>query len=129
VSDIDTGVVDSLKALDPERPIREADVSLRLSPLERPRDTVRRSWTIEGALFCLFYKKTDTQETNDTRRPMASEYSGASGWPSMGLEPRALAASDRAHQSTYGGLVKGTRRRLASLRLPPHPTCNSGCAF
>jgi hypothetical protein len=26
VSDIDTGVVDSLKALDPERPIREADV-------------------------------------------------------------------------------------------------------
>src|SRR6266508_3037175 len=39
---------------------RTADVSLRLSPLERPRDTVRRSWTIEGALFCLFYKKTDT---------------------------------------------------------------------
>ena len=28
VSDIDTGVVDSLKALDPERPIREADVTL-----------------------------------------------------------------------------------------------------
>jgi hypothetical protein len=26
VSDIDTGVVDSLKALDPERPIREADI-------------------------------------------------------------------------------------------------------
>jgi hypothetical protein len=26
VSDIDTGVVDSLKALDPERPIREAAV-------------------------------------------------------------------------------------------------------
>ena len=27
VSDIDTGVVDSLKALDPEWPIREADVA------------------------------------------------------------------------------------------------------
>ena len=26
VSDIDTGVVDSLKALDPKRPIREADI-------------------------------------------------------------------------------------------------------
>jgi len=26
VSDIDTGVVDSLKALDPNRPIREADI-------------------------------------------------------------------------------------------------------
>ena len=26
-SDIDTGVVDSLKALDPEPPIREADIS------------------------------------------------------------------------------------------------------
>jgi hypothetical protein len=25
-SDLDTGVVDSLKALDPERPIREADL-------------------------------------------------------------------------------------------------------
>jgi hypothetical protein len=29
VSDIDTVVVDSLKVLDPERPIREADISLR----------------------------------------------------------------------------------------------------
>jgi hypothetical protein len=29
VSDIDTGVVDSLKALDPERPIREAEVHPR----------------------------------------------------------------------------------------------------
>jgi hypothetical protein len=28
VSDIDTAVVDSLKALDPNRPIREADVVL-----------------------------------------------------------------------------------------------------
>jgi hypothetical protein len=29
VSDIDTVVVDSLKALDPKRPIREADITLR----------------------------------------------------------------------------------------------------
>jgi hypothetical protein len=29
VSDIDTVVVDSLKALDPERPIREADIDRR----------------------------------------------------------------------------------------------------
>src|SRR6266853_4330195 len=29
VSDIDTVVVDSLKALDPKRPIREADIALR----------------------------------------------------------------------------------------------------
>jgi hypothetical protein len=28
VSDIDTAVVDSLKALDPKRPIREADIGL-----------------------------------------------------------------------------------------------------
>ena len=27
VSDIDTGVVDSLKVLDPDRPIREADMA------------------------------------------------------------------------------------------------------
>ena len=32
-SDIDTGVVDSLKALDPERPIRGADIArLRIGP-------------------------------------------------------------------------------------------------
>jgi len=29
VSDIDTVVVDSLKALDPKRPIREADIAQR----------------------------------------------------------------------------------------------------
>jgi hypothetical protein len=35
VSDIDTGVVDSLKVLDPRRPIREADkdAEVSLSPL------------------------------------------------------------------------------------------------
>jgi hypothetical protein len=31
VSDIDTAVVDSLKALDPKRPIREADINSRAS--------------------------------------------------------------------------------------------------
>jgi hypothetical protein len=30
VSDIDTTVVDSLKVLDPRRPIREGDITLRL---------------------------------------------------------------------------------------------------
>jgi hypothetical protein len=33
VSDIDTVVVDSLKALDPERPIREADMGSSRRPL------------------------------------------------------------------------------------------------
>ena len=32
VSDIDTIVMDSLKALDPNRPIREADITLDLGP-------------------------------------------------------------------------------------------------
>ena len=31
VSDIDTALVDSLKALDPNRPIREADISIELT--------------------------------------------------------------------------------------------------
>jgi hypothetical protein len=35
VSDINTAVVDSLKALDPERPIREADIG---DPLLTNRD-------------------------------------------------------------------------------------------
>jgi hypothetical protein len=33
VSDIDTAAVDSLKALDPERPIREADVDRHRRPI------------------------------------------------------------------------------------------------
>ena len=36
VSDIDTVVLDSLKTLDPDRPIREADIEIR------PVDTTRR---------------------------------------------------------------------------------------
>jgi hypothetical protein len=35
VSDIDAVAVDSLKALDPKRPIREADIGERLSPIPR----------------------------------------------------------------------------------------------
>ena len=36
MSDIDTAVVDSLKALDPKRPIREADIGKK-GTLARPR--------------------------------------------------------------------------------------------
>jgi hypothetical protein len=47
VSDIDTAVVDSLKALDPEWPIREADISgLRLLPRKvspEPHSVYRKS--------------------------------------------------------------------------------------
>ena len=45
VSDIDTAVVDSLKVLDPNRPIREADIAaLRFGDrgLNRSRDRVLR---------------------------------------------------------------------------------------
>jgi hypothetical protein len=43
VSDIDTAVVDSLKALDPKRPIREADIAQN-GRVARPRsDHVRKS--------------------------------------------------------------------------------------
>src|SRR5260370_26214410 len=48
VSDIDTVVVDSLKALDPKRPIREADMTLRTRYVRfvrtgdtRPSDVIR----------------------------------------------------------------------------------------
>src|SRR2546429_9696426 len=46
-SDIDTAVVDSLKALDPEWPIREADerADASLSPLSAKRRHMRRSKT------------------------------------------------------------------------------------
>ena len=39
MSDIDTGVVDSLKVLDPDRPIREADKApaMKLRPLAELR--------------------------------------------------------------------------------------------
>jgi len=45
VSDIDTVVVDSLKALDPERPIREeADIEARSAPC-----LLLRKWTLRGS--------------------------------------------------------------------------------
>jgi len=44
VSDIDTVVVDSLKALDPERPIREADIP-ESKPAGRLR-TNRKHWCL-----------------------------------------------------------------------------------
>ena len=37
VSDIDTAVADSLKVLDPNRPIREADINGRAKPAGRGR--------------------------------------------------------------------------------------------
>jgi hypothetical protein len=37
VSDIDTEAADSLKALDPKRPIREADIAERTVLMEIPR--------------------------------------------------------------------------------------------
>ena len=43
VSDIDTVVVDSLKALDPERPIREADIGGRLKNVhQKPTHAAQR---------------------------------------------------------------------------------------
>ena len=37
MSDIDTAVVDSLKALDPKRPIREADISSQIFAVMQQR--------------------------------------------------------------------------------------------
>ena len=42
MSDIDTAVVDSLKALDPKRPIREADSLCSLRVLSILTDTVEK---------------------------------------------------------------------------------------
>jgi hypothetical protein len=40
VSDIDTAVVDSLKALDPKRPIREADIAPSNCDVPRKRTLI-----------------------------------------------------------------------------------------
>src|SRR6476661_8935424 len=48
VSDIDTVVVDSLKALDPKRPIREADVSAR----DHLKDVAREQYSATFAPVC-----------------------------------------------------------------------------
>ena len=39
MSDIDTALVDRLKALDPNRPIREADIAARPMALASPRSS------------------------------------------------------------------------------------------
>ena len=43
MSDIDTAVVDSLKALDLERPIREADIDKRIYYVPIVEKSIRRS--------------------------------------------------------------------------------------
>ena len=45
MSDIDTAAADSLKVLDPKRPIREADIDSRaLSATIRPWDSTSAKW-------------------------------------------------------------------------------------
>jgi hypothetical protein len=48
VSDIDTVVVDSLKALDPEWPIREADIGVRLKSAKRWGNRPCSLWIAEN---------------------------------------------------------------------------------
>jgi hypothetical protein len=48
VSDINTGVVDSLKALDSQRPIREADIPARRPDRPEVTDGVEKSLVIIG---------------------------------------------------------------------------------
>ena len=47
MSDIDTAAVDSLKVLDPKRPIREADIG---TAAECPLSRVKRTSQIEAAM-------------------------------------------------------------------------------
>jgi len=45
VSDIDTVLVDSLKALDPKRPIREADIQTTVCDVRKvPSTDISRRW-------------------------------------------------------------------------------------
>jgi hypothetical protein len=53
VSDIDTAVVDSLKALDPERPIREATKMVRRGEMTRSANSDR--CTAEKCFFASAY--------------------------------------------------------------------------
>jgi hypothetical protein len=48
VNDIDTAVVDSLKVLDPERPIREADIGLSSVGIARVEPLIHQSWLVIG---------------------------------------------------------------------------------
>ena len=73
MSDIDTAAVDSLKALDPERPIREGDIGtacLVVDPIAGTTGTgghtMRR---IEGAR----YQSRETRGVNAAGRPLYRE--------------------------------------------------------
>ena len=56
MSDIDTAVVDSLKALDPERPIREADMALvgqgNYDDVRDPRATLAARFCCDAKYSC-----------------------------------------------------------------------------
>jgi hypothetical protein len=50
VSDIDAAVVDSLKVLDPNRPIREADIAMQ-NPMQNPMSALPSKADIHGSAF------------------------------------------------------------------------------
>ena len=63
MSDIDTAVVDSLKVLDPNRPIREADIVHMIRK--------RKGRLIGGLMACLSlngYRSMNSQQFRDGRR-------------------------------------------------------------
>ena len=72
MSDIDTAEVDSLKALDPEWPIREADIDRAEIPQcssQRPLDSERFKMGARNALIRKrFYKKRDCKKLADSGR-------------------------------------------------------------
>ena len=59
VSDIDAGVVDSLKALDPERPIREADILVGVIMGQLPTLVLGLSRRVVGDRSTRTRRKTD----------------------------------------------------------------------
>src|SRR6476469_6910249 len=75
VSDIDTVVVDSLKALDPKRPIREADM---LRPLRHVRFVPRSDiWCIAGTRGRLY---PDVKAPGTCRSPVFAGGADSIGW-------------------------------------------------
>jgi hypothetical protein len=79
VSDIDTAVVDSLKALDPNRPIREADIAVASQNVcLRPRRHRRSSHSRRTALEYRFLTMAVTPyllivtvaETHESEQPL-----------------------------------------------------------
>ena len=106
MSDIDTAVVDSLKALDPERPIREADIS-------------RASWFRRSSKAWTSFTWTG-DEAKMTARTPSVKTSTANYWLDLPVPVFLLVADFKAKKVHYVSVKEHIRAEYSKSSIRGH---------